>query len=79
MNVQDLAFNDSLLSQASLTPIFIANYLALALAVWTHGLESLYHWAHLSHHSLHTSAVAASTGLHSAFFTTPAIAGRADD
>jgi hypothetical protein len=78
MDVQDLAFHDGFLSQASLAPVFLANRLTLALAVWTDSLESLYHRAHLPHHSLHTSAIAARASLHGAFLATAAIAGWAD-
>jgi len=78
MDVQDLAFHDGFLSHASLAPILLANHFALALAVWADSLESLYHRAHLPHHSLHTSAIAARASLHSAFLTTTAIAGWAD-
>jgi hypothetical protein len=78
MDVQDFAFYHGFLSQASLAPVFLANRLTLALAVRTDSLESLYHRAHLPHHSLHTGAIAARAGLHGAFFATAAFAGWAD-
>jgi len=79
VHMKHLPLDDRLLAAAALATIFLPNDLAFSLAIWADCLEALNHWAHLTHHGLHTSTVAASTCLDCAFLTSTAIAGRAND
>lgn len=79
VHMQNFSFYHGLLAQATLAPVLVTDYFALPLAVWADGLESLDHGSHLSHHSLHTCAIAARACLDRAFFPSTSITSWADD
>ncbi len=79
MDVENLAVNHSLLSVAVLAPVLLLDNLSLAIAVRAHGLEALDHGTHLSHHGLHSVAIASCASSDSAFLATAALALGADD
>jgi len=77
--VQNFALNSRLLALASLATIAVLDHFSLTVAVRAHRLESLNHGAHLSHHHLHTLAVAASALLNRTLLATTTITAWADD
>lgn len=79
VDMKDLALDDGFLAVALLTPVAVANDLALALAVGADGLEALDHRTHLPHHVLHAPTLTAGTFLHSTLFSAAAVALGAND
>ena len=78
VDVEDLSLDDGLLAIAAFAPIFLADDLALAIAVRADGLETLDHGTHLPHHGLHTVTVAAGALSNGALLATTSIALGAD-
>jgi hypothetical protein len=79
VNMQDLAFHDSLLAHAALASVSLTDGLSLTLAVGADCLEALDHRSHLSHHGLHTRTVATRAGFDRALLASAAFTLRADD
>jgi hypothetical protein len=59
VDVENLSVNRSLLAVALLAAILVLNDFSLAITVRADSLEALNHGAHLAHHGLHTSTIAA--------------------
>lgn len=79
MNVEHLALGNDLLSVTVLASVLLTNLLAFSVTVGADSLESLNHWAHLSHHGLHASTIAAGTFLNSSLLSSATVTLRADD
>lgn len=79
VDVEDLALDNGLLSDAALAAVLLTDDLTLSTAVGADSLEALDHGTHLAHHRLHTGTATAGTRLDGALLTTAAIASRAND
>lgn len=79
VHVQDLPLDDRLLAVALLALVLLPDALTLAVAIRTHGLESLDHGTHLAHHGLHTLAIAALACLHRTILASAPITLGAND
>ncbi|KUI53900.1 hypothetical protein VP1G_10625 [Cytospora mali] len=79
IDVKNLSVHNSLLSAALLAAILVLDDLTLTVTVRASGLEALDHRTHLSHHSLHTVSITASTFANSALLASATLALGADD
>lgn len=79
VDVENLSVNGGLLAVALLAAILILDNLAFTIAVGADSLEALDHGAHLAHHSLHTSTVAARALANGTILSSKAVALGADD
>lgn len=79
VDMKHLALHNGLLTAAALAAVTLTDHLTLTATVRANSLEALDHGAHLAHHALHTSTIAAGTRLDSALLTTAAIAARTDN
>lgn len=79
VDVEDLSVNGGLLAVALLATILILDNFTFTIAVGADSLEALNHGAHLAHHSLHTSTIAARALANSTILSSKAVALGADD
>lgn len=79
VDVEHLAFHNSLFRITLLATVLVSDRLTLTIAVRAYSLETLNHGTHLAHHGLHTATVAARTLLDSTFLATTTITPTADD
>jgi hypothetical protein len=79
VDVENLSVNSGLLAVALLAAVLILDNFAFTIAVGADSLEALNHRAHLAHHSLHASTIAAGTLADGTVLTSKAVALGADD
>lgn len=79
MDVENLSVHGGLLAVALLAAILILDDFTFTIAVRADSLEALNHGAHLAHHSLHTSTIAARALANSAILSSKAVALGAND
>jgi hypothetical protein len=79
MNVKDFSLHHGFLAHTAPASVAVTDGLALTLAVRADALESLDHGTHLTHHGLHTRAIATRACLDCACLAATALASRTDD
>lgn len=79
VDVENLSVDGGLLAVALLAAILILDNLAFTIAVGADSLEALDHGAHLAHHSLHTSTIAARALANGTILSSKTVALGADD
>lgn len=79
MDVENLSVNRCLLAVALLAAILVLDDFSFTIAVWADSLEALDHGAHLAHHGLHTSTIAACALADGTVLSSEAVTLGADD
>lgn len=79
VDVENLSVDRCLLAIALLAAILVLDDFAFTVAVGADSLEALDHGAHLAHHGLHTSTIAARALLNGALLASKTVALGADD